>query len=296
MSQPPPLPPAGGPPPLPSAGSSLNPPPVQKSSNKKIVLWGCGILLVLFLLVAAAVAAGFYFVKKKADEKGFHLSDIAKASENETLLAAKMIAAMSNGEITVLSADDTKKTVTIRIKSSGQTKTLNLNDLSEGKFMDLPSEALSVPSQESAAGSPQEDVENSEPVPPPPSTVNEVAPVLAVMSEATLKKFPSWVPAYPGAKTITATFQDEEGSSQGQHSFFTNDDGDKVVSYFIEKLTADGLKMEKEEMATGNQMIYTVHGATQDDAKKVNLEIVKDAGGTQVTLVFFTSPPISQAP
>lgn len=81
------------------------------------------IAVVVILFIGGMGALGYIAYRKVK----------AAIPANKTVMAAKMIVGM-NSDLELVSADDAKGTVTIRIKSSGETMTLDLGALEKGDF------------------------------------------------------------------------------------------------------------------------------------------------------------------
>lgn len=103
------------------------PPPVPQKkgmSGLAIAGLGClGLIVILFLAGGVVVAKFMPQIKEAAAE---FEKDPAKAA---TMLALKM-----NPEVEVLSTDDTKREVTFKVKSSGETTTISYEDFEKGKI------------------------------------------------------------------------------------------------------------------------------------------------------------------
>jgi hypothetical protein len=104
--------------------------PKKKSRFSTVLLGGCGVIFLLALIVVAAV---FFIVWRKSNEYLSH----PVMFEAEQAVAA-------NPDLEIASMDVEKNTMTIRHKETGETMTLNLEDVKEGKF--------SFPSHEGGEG------------------------------------------------------------------------------------------------------------------------------------------------
>ncbi len=297
MDQPPPVPIGrDGPPPVPPPAPAVG--AVQtKFSGKKLLLWGCGIVLGIGLLAGAGIGIVGYFGYKKAKEAGIDFANLSKEAQNQTLFTAKILAA-TMPDLEVVSANDTKKEVTIRIKSTGQIVTLNLNDLQEGKLPPVFTQggvgAVELNKSSSENGPAESAAISETPAATTPSKVSmevQIPPELAAMSDATLKKFPTWLPTYAGGKTLYATHQDEEGGGvTGTYTFVSTEDAGKIVAFYEEKLKAAGFHVEKLETAMGEQLIYNLDCTTANEDKKATVVVAKDAEGVNVSIHFSLNP------
>jgi len=94
--------------------------PKKKSRFSTVLLGGCGAIFLLALIVVAAV---FFIVWRKSNEYLSH----PVMFEAEQAVAA-------NPDLEIASMDVEKNTMTIRHKETGETMTLNAEDVKEGKF------------------------------------------------------------------------------------------------------------------------------------------------------------------
>ena len=120
---------AGSPPP--AATPIATPPgtgaPAKEKGTAVLDPGGGGI----FVLTSIAVIGGGLFVAHKVKQAGIDPELIEK---NPGLAAAKMIAAM-NPDVDVVSTDENSGTITLRDKKSGETVTMNFEDVEKGRIV-----------------------------------------------------------------------------------------------------------------------------------------------------------------
>lgn len=100
-------------------------PPAKK--GLPVIAWvgiGCGGLVVLGVIVLVILGVVF----------GRLFGDVAAEMEKNPAKATVMIMAKMDSDIEIVSSDDVAKTVTVKQKSTGETVTLSMEDIENGKF------------------------------------------------------------------------------------------------------------------------------------------------------------------
>ena len=224
-------------------GSPVPPPPGSPAPPKKglgplawVGIIGCGLILVVGLVV---VAAGGYFVKKFADNPG---------------MAAAELAIRANPDLEVVSSDRDKNTITVRNKKTGETLTLNAEDIKDGKVTVTNEKGETVDFSAS-----QEGVKIT-------NEKGEVATFGA--TEGGPKNLPSWVPVYSGG-TVQGTMDTTSG--EGRTVIFTvatQDSLDEVAGFYESKLQEAGFKVDKTTMSSNDQSSTTMLSGKSEDGKR----------------------------
>lgn len=234
-------------------GSPVPPPPGSPPPKKGLgpLAWvaiiGCGLILVVGLVV---VAAGGYFVKKFADNPGF---------------AAAELAIRANPDLEVLSSDRDKNTITVRNKKTGETLTLNAEDIKNGKVTVTNEKGETVDFSAS-----QEGVKIT-------NEKGEVATLGA--TEGGPKNLPSWVPVYPGG-SVTGSL--DSTTAEGRSTAFTvstQDSLNEVLSFYESKLKDQGLTVDKNTMSSNDQPTFsTLTGKSGDGKREISIMLTANAG------------------
>jgi len=210
-----------------------------------------------FVLIGFAVMAGLGFLAHKVQQ-------------NPALAIAKLATA-GNPDIQVLSTDEGANTVTLRDKRTGETMTMNFDDVKKGKIV-FKSNGQQATIQAHGEGQTGTLEINS-----PQGNVKFGAGAAA--------KTPAWVPTYPGV-TPQSTFSMQGGdSSGGSFQFKTNDSAKNVLSFYEQSLkqsgfgitanitgntdTASGGMISAEDTATKRTVVVTV--GTENGATSVNV-------------------------
>lgn len=92
-----------------------------------VIAWvgiGCGGLVVLVVIVLVIVGVVFGSAAKK----------FAEEAERNPAKATVELMAKFDKDIEIVGADDEKQTVTVRVKSTGETVTLTQQDIESGRF------------------------------------------------------------------------------------------------------------------------------------------------------------------
>ena len=236
-----------GPPAQPAAAGGAMPPAKRKTSP---IVWVLVIVLGLFVLGGIATVAGGLFIFHKARQAGLDPDLIRR---NPGLAVGKMLAT-ANPDVEVVNTDDGAGTITVRDKKTGKVMTMSFDEAKKGK----------ITFKEEGGDNKSATVEFG----------------------SSAEKLPSWVPAYPGAK-VQGTFSVTGNSSEGEggtYSLTTPDDAAKVLSFYQDKLKAEGLTIALNTTTPDGGMLVA-----QDEGKKQNLTVIigKDGqNGTSVNLTF----------
>ncbi len=242
----PPMPPV---PPVPPAAGLPAP---KKVSPVVWILGGCAVLV--FLGVLAASLGGFLFVHK-LKQAGFD-------KHPEVAIVKMMVAANPNAEL--VNIDEDRGIVTVRDRRTGQTVTLNFEDIKKGK-MSLESEGKKVELE----GHGQGDTGS-----------------FTVKSDQGTAKFgvgavqmPAWLPAYAGANVQGFSTQNAGGTG-GTFTFKSNDAPDKVIAFYKDALGKAGLTVEAMSLPSGALLTGRAGGRT------AAINVVAEGGGSAVSGTF----------
>ena len=251
--------PAGSQPPA-AAPIAGTPGPVAPQKKKGPLFWILILVGAFFVIISVAVIGGGLFVAHKVKQVGI---DSELLEKNPALAAAKMIAAM-NPDVDVVSTDEDSGTITLRDKKSGETVTMNFEDVKKGRIVFEVEGGEKVEIQGEGEGSTGSfSVKSSEG---------------SMVFGAGAGKLPAWLAAYPGAAaTGGATMQGPEGEG-GTAGFKTGDSAEQVAAFYEQQLKQAGMKTTKNVMNQGGEVkLITLHGA--DEARKRSATIVVTVTG-----------------
>jgi len=233
------------------------PAPIPAPKKTSPILW---IFVAIFCVVAlagmAVIAGGLFFVHK-----------VKQAGNNPALFAAKMIAA-ANPDVSVVSSDDARGTVTFLDKKTGKTVTMNFDDVKKGKItFEADGQQASIETKGDGKD----------------GAVLVTSPEGSIKFGAGAAKLPDWLPAYPNV-TPQGTFGIQGvGEESGNVTFTVKDPIDKVVSFYEEGLKKSGLTTNSNVLQqNGKAAGAMVTG--EDAAKKRSAMINLGAGDDGVTV------------
>jgi hypothetical protein len=235
--------------PPPMSAPPMAPQPVARKTSP--LVWILVAIFGFFALCGIAVVGLGFFVAHKAKQAGF---DAELMQRNPGLAVSKMIAA-TNPDIDVLHVNDRDGTITLRNRKDGKVLTLSFDDVKSGKFrMSATDETGKTATFEAGDGA---------------------------------GKLPSWVPAYPGAKSqgnFTATGDDGSGrGAGGMVSLVSSDSPSQVLDFYKQKVEGAGLKVINVTSSDDGGMIV----ANDDDSKRsVQVLVGKNSSGTTIAITF----------
>lgn len=231
--------PASPPPPPP-------PPPAAPPTKKGMSVWawvGIGCLVVVLLGLGTCYACGV-FVKNK----------VGKLAENPAMAAAELIV-RANPDVELVSKDEEAGTLTIRKKESGETVTVNISEIQEGKFSFTDDKgetsSISLGAGESSRG------------------------------------LPDWIPTYPGATVRQLFSTSGEAGRSGSYMLSSIDTIDAVADFYERRLTAAGYVTKRSSAAVGGAVSTTsVNAEAKDERQTVNVGLTDLGGKTQALITF----------
>ena len=248
-SPPPPPPPYGAPAPAPRKGMG----PLGW------IAIGCGaIALIAFL----AIVAGGWFVKRKVDQY----------KDNPTMAAAELLV-RANPDLELVSSDPEKGTMTIKNTKTGETVTMNAEDIENGKL-----------TFETAEGTTEIDASQA-------GETGSIKVSGADGGEVTWggeapKNLPAWVPVVAGSAVQGAMDATTDEGRTASFTLSTDESLDNVVQFYETRLKEAGLKVTKNTMDMNGERSATVTGTSEDDKRTVVAFIGVQDGKTQANVNF----------
>jgi len=247
------------------------PPPVpQKKGISGLAIVGIGCL---GLIVIAFLGGGFLvakFMPKLKEMAGEFEKDPAKAA---TLMALKM-----NPDVEILNTDDTKREVTFKVKSSGETTTISFDDFEKGKIT-----LKNDKGEEYGIDASKAQTEGVVIKGPDGQTITG--------GNAAATAPPAWVPLYPGLALQDggARMQRPDGSMSGLVVGKVGASLADVRLYYENELKSQGYEVNSnfsEENKTGNIQ------ATKDGSEfTIGITLSTESDGqTQVALTYQEGP------
>ncbi len=227
------------------------------------VLIGCGVILVVCLIAAGAC---YYVVRSK----------VAGFQKNPGLATAKLIV-QTNPDLDLVSEDDQAGTMTIHNKKTNETVTVNFDDIKNGnmKFStDKGSGNLAV-GQNGLSLKATDDKGHE-------STF--------VAGGATPQDMPSWLPVYPGATVQGGFAASSDQASAKTFSLTTTDSVDQVLTFYRERLKANGLNVQPMSMTgtgpAGQTTTGIVAASSADKTRTAQIFVSTSGGKTQASISY----------
>lgn len=276
------------------------PPPSSGGNGKKILVIILCVFLGLFLLVGGCVAACTYIGYKKAKE-------LSAASERNPQMAAISVAIAFEPDLTVVSKDESTGHIKVKNKRTGEvtdidTKAYSTQNIGEalqraignnGMNGSAPRPAPITPDS-SSSSSPENTADNSnqssassESSSSSDSDEPAVSPAKAAALKAAAKKLPSYITAYPGAKTTAASLNSFGGISLGNYEFFSSDKPDTITDFYEKKLTDQNFTIAAKNSDTNDfGPTATLVANRADPSGTCAITAESQKGGTKVSITF----------
>ena len=246
------------PPPPPTTPSGM-PAPRKGMGPLGWIAIGCGAIALIGFL---AVVAGGWFVKKKVDQY----------KDNPTMAAAEFIV-RANPDLELVSSDMEKGTMTIKNTQTGETVTMNAEDIENGKL-----------TFETAEGTTEIDASQA-------GETGSIKISGADGGEVTWggeapKNLPDWVPVVAGATVQGAMDATNAQERTASFALSTDESLDAVVAFYETKLAEAGLKVSKNTMDANGERSAMLTGTSEDEKRTVVAIIGVQDGKTQANINF----------
>ena len=243
-------------PPMPPPG------PVRRKTSPWV--WVLVALGGIVLLVVMTLGVGVWFVAHKVKQAGL---DPDLMRRNPNMAAVKLITAM-NPDIEVVKTDDERGVITVRNKKENKLYTINLEDAKKGKFVfqeeGKPPTTIEAKTEGAGGGV-------------------TVTTDQGTSTFGTGGKMPSWMPAYPGSTEPQGTFSaNSSDGSVGNFTFKTSDSGDKVFSFYQDKLKGEGYKITTNVTDSGDKKAGML--AAENEALKRTVTVLLGTDGSETTV------------
>ena len=244
---------------------------VPKKKGLGTLAWigiGCGTLVVIVSVVLIVV--GLFAAKKLKDVAG----DL-DFEGNPEMASARLFVRM-NPELEEVAVDEEAGTLTVRHKDSGETVTVGIDDLKEGRFKFTTDEGeVTI----DATGSMDDGTISV--------TRGDESWKLKTGIE-TSADLPSWVPVYPGAEVDSPHVVVSEGRTSGGFQLSVSDEVAAVVGFYRSQLEADHFAVRVNEFSAGEgEAGAVVNGSGGDDGRSVTVMIRSDDDGSTRVVVSF---------
>jgi hypothetical protein len=241
----------------PQPPAAIRQPTAPPKKSNKVLLWvlgGCGGLV---LLVLIGMLVSFLWVKEK----------VGRMQRNPAVAAAELIV-RANPELEVTATDYTKGTITVRNKKSGETLTMDANDVKQGRlsFKDDKGSEVQFNAPEGGAGAVQIQGPNGQ----------------TTFGAGTKVQVPSWLPTYPGAPVEGLMNATSKEGTTGTIAQKTADSTAQVISVFEKNLKAGGFEVSTIRNPEGGIVV----GEHKAPRRHVMVSIGPNQGQTVATINF----------
>ena len=245
----------------PTAAAVAPPPaPIQPRKTSPIVWILLGVVG-FFVLIGFVAMAGIGFLAHKV-------------AQNPALAITKLVTA-ANPDIQVLSTDEGANTITLRDKRTGETVTMNFDEVKKGRIV------FKGNGQQATIQAHGDGQNGTLEINSPDGTVK--------FGSGAAAKTPAWVPVYPGVSPqSTFSMQGGEGSG-GSFQFATKDSAKNVLSFYEQNLKQAGFGITANitgntDSASGGML------SAEDTATKrtVVVTVGTEKGETSVNVLFGT--------
>ncbi len=245
-----------------SQGSAVPPPPPKKGMGPLgWIAIGCGVIVVLGIIGFGVLG---YIGKKFVD----------KAQKNPAMFGAEMLV-RANPDLELVSKDDSTGTITVKNKKTGETATVNLEDIKNGKLSfktDKGSMTIDGNSKDGGVIKVTDEKGNQS--------------VLAAGVGTAPKNLPSFVPNYPGSAAQGTFDANTSDGHSGAFTVSTKDSVTQVMDFYESQLKSSGLKVEKTTYNANGKDGGTVSGKSDDGKRQVSVILSTDDKGTAAMVTF----------
>lgn len=273
--QTPPPPPSDGTPdaaPPPGAAPQPGAPPAAGTEKKKeglsTIAWigiGCGVLIVVMFAGCVAMGAmGLSWLRGRVAE-----------FEADPAMASARIVVQTNPELELVASDDEARTLTVRNRETGETVTVDLQDIQQGRIrFESGDEEITMGFEEGAA-----EGEGSFAI------RKKAGDTQFQVGAGGEENIPEWVPRYPDVAPAGTYFSRSGGEIAGGFTLETEDSLDDVIAFYAEALEDAGFT---ETSRTTSEVQGSRHASLSAESEGRTVSVVTSSQGaaTQVVVTF----------
>ncbi|MEO6875059.1 MAG: hypothetical protein ABI222_09580 [Opitutaceae bacterium] len=282
MATPPPLPPSVPPQP-PSVPPPLPPAAPAKGGNRTLIIVLCVVGGLLLLFGGCVTACGYYAASKARA--------YAKSAEKNPQFAALSLAAAVNPEIQVVSENEATGVLTLRNKKTGEVVKIDTSKYTAENLSSAFQHMAKESQVQSGRTLSDQEATNGENT-AESSAEESISPARAAALAVNAKKFPSYLPVYPGARTTQAQLNSFGGATQLSYVFTTGDAPEVVTDFYEKRFTGAGFTVLSRQNGTDDNGATSAmslqHAEPPTVVATFNAEI--DHGKTKVTIVSTSVP------
>lgn len=222
---------------------------------------GCAVLIVIVL---AVTLAGGLFMAKKVKEVAGDLD-----FEGDPAMSAARLIVRMNPELEEVAVDEESGTITVRHTDSGQTVTVNVEDLQEGRIRFTTDEGEVLIQ---ATGDPEEGTI---------SVTSEDSTWTLKTGVESAVELPDWVPVVAGAEIEGPHAVVSGDRTSGGYQLRRAEPVDALVDFYRSELESRGFAIRVNSFAAGDDAAGGVVTATDEAlSRSVTVMIRSDEDGT----------------
>jgi hypothetical protein len=253
-------------------------PPAAAALRKGVspIVWILGIVAGIFVLGMVMLIGGGLFVAHKVKQVGF---DPDLWRRNPGVAAAKMIAA-TNPDVSVVSVNERAGVITLKDKRTGETVTLNFEDVKNGRISFQGKGAddrITIDAHGDGATGTME---------------MKSAEGAVKFGAGAAAKIPTWMPSYPASNPQgNFSAQSKDGSESGSFLFVTKDAPSAVLSFYEQNLKGAGFQITSNittQSAGQNGGLLTAEDS--GTKRKVVVTVGTSNEGTTANIMFEAKP------
>ena len=231
---------------------------------------GCGAVAILSIVVVGVVlVAGGMFVAKKAKDAGF---DSELMARNPGLAAARMMVS-ANPELDLVDMDENRGTLTIRNKETGETLTVDFQDIQEGRLTFRTDEGEVTFRGDDAGARMEVRGETGE------------TQTLEFGASADRSRIPDWIPVHQGDLNVGFTATDG-GKRIGMFSIETTASRQDVRDFYVAELEGRGFTPSVSSMEAVGMAMISISASHPDGTREVTVLINEAEGKITVTVSY----------
>ena len=235
----------------------------QQKQGLPTLAWvaiGCGVLVVIMVLVLTV--SGLFMAKKIKDVAG----DL-DFEDDPAMSAARLIVRM-NPELEEVEVDSEAGTITVRHTDTGETVTVDIDDLQDGKISFTTDEGVVTIE---ASGDPEEGT----------LKVNSGDETWTLKTGVeTHGEVPDWVPVFPDTETTSTHSMTSDGRMSGGFQLQSDEDVDTLLDFYHSRLDALGFDVRIDRFSSEGEDGGVVHAQKKDSGRSVTVMVRSDDDGS----------------
>ncbi|GEM_PF-484860 len=276
------------------AAAPESPVPPKKKGLPALAWVGIGCGTIVLLTVIGLVVLGGYAVHK-VKQAGF---DTTLLKKNPAAAAIKFAAAM-NPDVEVVSSDNDSQTLKLRKKKTGETITIDLQNMKDGKIrvVDEKGKESTIDLQDVKDGKfrffDDEGKESTISISGSDKEGEESGTMNIKTSEGNFNlstgskadKLPKWVPMYKDIVPTKVMIMTADKGSSGGYSIVVKDSVEDAATLMEKKLKDNGFTISKNSYSMNDKKMINISGQ-KDGGLSINVIVTNTDEGTGLNITF----------